>query len=106
MSGLEVMPADLAKMLLQENPPHLLDVRNQWEHECAALEGSQLIPLDALSGRLEEIPRDRKVVVYCHHGIRSLVAAHYLRDHGLEALSLHGGIDQWSAEIDPRISRY
>ena len=60
-----------------------------------------------LHRRLEEIDRDRPLVVYCHHGIRSLHAALALRSRGYtQARSLRGGIDRWSAEIDPAMPRY
>ena len=54
-----------------------------------------------------EIPADRPLVAYCHHGIRSLRAVHFLREHDFpEALSLQGGIDAWSRAIDPSVPRY
>jgi adenylyltransferase/sulfurtransferase len=88
---------------------YLLDVRESWEHERAALPRSQLIPLKELPNRAEEIQvlEGTLIVVYCHHGIRSLSAAAFLRQSGFSNLaSLRGGIDAWSIEIDPRVPRY
>jgi rhodanese-related sulfurtransferase len=53
-----------------------------------------------------EIPRDRDVIVYCHHGARSLQAARFLRQRGIDARSLKGGLDRWSLTVDPNTPRY
>jgi rhodanese-related sulfurtransferase len=88
---------------------YLLDVRRPDEHETAALPGSVLIPLDELEERFEEIaaPAGATLVAYCHHGVRSLSAAALLERLGLAGvLSLRGGIDAWSREVDPAVPRY
>ena len=86
----------------------LLDVRQPWEHETAALPSDQLIPLDQLAARVDEIapPEGALVVAYCHHGVRSLHAAALLERAGLDVVSLAGGIDAWSLLIDPAVPRY
>src|ERR1700730_6146096 len=75
---------DLAEKMARSEPVHLLDVRLPWEHERAALPGSQLIPLNELPHRAEEIqvPEETLIVVYCHHGIRSQSAAALLEQSG------------------------
>jgi adenylyltransferase/sulfurtransferase len=88
---------------------YLLDVRQAWEHQIAALPGSKLIPLGSLVARASEIdcPAGVPVVVYCHHGIRSMTAARALEQLGfLDVHSLAGGIDAWSEQVDPRVPRY
>jgi rhodanese-related sulfurtransferase len=88
---------------------HLLDVRQEWEHETAALPDSQLIPLNELPHRAAEVrpPEGSLLVVYCHHGVRSLSAAAYLERLGnSNVASLSGGIDAWSQLIDPTVPRY
>jgi len=86
---------------------HLLDVRQPWEHQQAALSDSQLIPLGQLSARVAELPAEVPIVVYCHHGIRSQTAAEILARQGFhDVYSLDGGIDAWSIEIDPSVPRY
>lgn len=84
-----------------------LDVREDWEVETAFIPGARHIPLGELRDRWNELPRDRNLVVYCHHGMRSLNATRLLRSLGLSrATSLRGGIDAWSREVDPSIPRY
>src|SRR5262249_35565511 len=99
---------ELKRKLNASEPVHLLDVRQAWEHEIAALPNSQLVPLHELPARVSEVQpaRGALLVVYCHHGIRSLSAAHFLERAGLPAVSLAGGIDAWSHEIDPQVPRY
>lgn len=90
-------------------PLYLVDVRQPWEHETAALAGSVLVPLDELYERAAEIepPPGATVVVYCHHGVRSLSGAAILQELGhAEVVSLRGGIDAWSRLVDPEIPRY
>ena len=101
--------SELAARLREPNPPRLLDVRQPEEHALAALPGSELIPLHELLFRHEEIEawRDEEIVVYCHHGIRSLNAIAQLRHFGFSRLrNLAGGIDRWSVEVDPAVPRY
>ena len=105
----QIHPRELAAKRKAGEAVHLLDVRQQWEHETAALPDSQLIPLDQLMARAAEIqpPEGALLVVYCHHGIRSLSAAAFLQQEGLaNVASLAGGIDAWSQQIDPAVPRY
>lgn len=83
-----------------------LDVRRDDERETVHLGGVH-IPLDQLEARYSELPHDKlPLIVYCHHGVRSLYATQFLKMHGHDALSLRGGIDLWSLEIDPNVPRY
>jgi adenylyltransferase/sulfurtransferase len=84
----------------------LVDVREPWEAEIAALPGSTLIPLGALRDRLDELDPDKPVIAYCHVGGRSARAAARLRAAGFRAHSMAGGIDGWSRTVDPSIPRY
>ena len=107
--NLQISPVELAEKLRSANPPHLLDVRQPDEHDFVALPNSTLIPLGDLAARVDEIEdwRDEEVVVYCHHGIRSLNAIAQLKHLGFTQLqNLAGGIDRWTAEIDPKLPRY
>jgi adenylyltransferase/sulfurtransferase len=100
---------ELAARLQAGERVYLVDVRQPWEHEIAALPGSVLVPLDELVARGEEIapPEGATVVAYCHHGVRSLSAAVLLERMGLaDVVSLRGGIDAWSLRVDPRVARY
>jgi rhodanese-related sulfurtransferase len=99
---------DLKTLFDRGEPVYLVDVRQPWEHERAALPNSVLVPLDRLAVQHADIapPEGALVVAYCHHGIRSLHAAAMLERIGLRVVSLAGGIDAWSLEIDPTVPRY
>lgn len=106
MDDVEIEPQVLSKDLEAVNNVFLLDCREEWEYEEASIAGSTLIPMHSIPQQLSEIPRDRPVVVICHSGRRSMDVAHWLRQQGVEARSLSGGIDRWSLEIDPAVPRY
>ncbi|MFM8360203.1 MAG: rhodanese-like domain-containing protein [Verrucomicrobiota bacterium] len=106
---MQLTPAALAERLRNPHPPALLDVRQPEEHAFCALPGSLLIPLGELPDRLDELAawRDREIVVYCHHGVRSTHAIAHLRAAGFNRLwNLAGGLDRWSLEVDPATPRY
>lgn len=87
----------------------LLDVREDSEYEIARIEGSLLIPMSQLRHRVEELEghRDRRIVVHCHHGGRSMQVTHALRQSGFHRVqNMAGGIDSWSEQIDPSVPRY
>jgi rhodanese-related sulfurtransferase len=106
----EITPSELARRLAAppEARPVLVDVRFPQEHEYVALPDSVLMPLPELGDFHEQLDalKGRPVVVYCHHGVRSLHGAAYLIDRGLDAVSLQGGIDLYSLTVDPSLPRY
>jgi rhodanese-related sulfurtransferase len=105
----QISVQQLAERLLNGEPVYLLDVRQPEEHAFAALPVSHLIPLGELTRRATEVelPDDALLVVYCHHGIRSLSGAAILEQRGFRNVtSLAGGIDAWSLHIDPTTPRY
>lgn len=86
-----------------------LDVRQPEEYQVAAIAGTVLIPLGQLGSRLNELEpyRHKRIVVHCHHGVRSLRAAAGLRQAGFEAAqSMAGGIEDWSLQVNPQVPRY
>ena len=94
-------------MLNQGQSPVLLDVREKWEVDLCRLPEALHIPLAELSARVAEIPADRDIVVYCHHGVRSLQGAAILRLQGVSrAKSLRGGIHAWAEKIDTAMPKY
>ena len=109
---LEITPAELAARLAASGgAPALLDVRQPEEHAYVHLESSLLVPLPELAARLDELTeafgQDAEIVTYCHHGVRSLHAAQFLRAQGFtRARSLAGGIDAWTRTVDPSLPRY
>lgn len=87
--------------------PHtLLDVREPDEYACCALEQALHVPMQSVPAHLAHLPRNCPIVVMCHHGVRSLHVAAYLRQAGLDAWNLSGGIDAWAMEVDTSLPRY
>lgn len=110
-STLEISPAAVAEWvhLPAAQRPRLIDCREQDELDLCRIEGCEWVPLGAFPTALDKLAgdADRGIVVYCHHGMRSLRAAAFLRGHGVEnSFSMSGGIDEWSAVIDPAVPRY
>lgn len=102
----EVRPAAVAARLGTADAPLLLDVREAWELDEACLDGATHVPLGELPTALDRLPRDREIVVFCHHGGRSFTAALLLERAGFQATNLAGGIDAWAREVDPAIPAY
>jgi rhodanese-related sulfurtransferase len=88
--------------------PHLVvDVREPAELAICWLDQARPIPMNQIPDNVERLPRDRPIVVMCHHGIRSAQVVDYLRQSGLtNAVNLHGGIDAWAREVDPQMAVY
>ena len=85
----------------------LLDVREPEELEQAAIADALHIPMRQVPERLEELPRDKPIVVFCHAGGRSRRVAQFLAANGFEQVfNLDGGIDAWSLTVDGRVGRY
>lgn len=109
MTAAEITPRELTQQLENGHPVRMIDVRQPWENALTRLPDSLLIPLNELPQRLHEVPAEPgvTVVLYCHHGVRSLSAVTYLHRLGyFHARSLAGGIDAWACEVDPAIARY
>jgi adenylyltransferase/sulfurtransferase len=89
------------------DPPLLIDVRTPQEWAICRLDAAILIPLQELPSRVDELDREREIVVYCHVGVRSAMAVEFLRGKGFSrARNLEGGIDAWSIHVDPSTPRY
>lgn len=102
----DIQPAELAEALSLPRPITLLDIREPWEWSLARIGEPMLLAMGELEERVETLDPEREHVVYCHHGVRSSVAAEWLRARGYRARNLAGGIDRWSREIDPSVPRY
>jgi rhodanese-related sulfurtransferase len=107
MLDYEISPAQAAA-LLNEGKARLIDVREPWEFETAHIANSVLMPMGDVPARAhQELDPDERLVVLCHHGMRSMNVTVWLRNQEFEhAQSLQGGIDAWSAEVDPAVPRY
>jgi rhodanese-related sulfurtransferase len=107
MLDYEISPTDAAA-LAREGKARLIDVREPWEFEAARIDGSVLIPMGDVPARVhQELDPEERLVVLCHHGMRSMNVTVWLRNQGFEqAQSMRGGIDAWSAEVDAAVPRY
>jgi rhodanese-related sulfurtransferase len=108
---LELAAVEIRRLLHEAAPGEclLLDCRTPEEHAIARIDGAVLMPMQEMPARIGEIEswRARRIFVHCHHGIRSLRVATWLRDRGFPwATSMQGGIDAWSLDIDPAVPRY
>lgn len=107
IDDLEITPAETKQRLDRGEKLLLVDVRELWESEICRIEGAKLIPMGSIPANLQTLDSGEEVVCYCHHGMRSLDVAVWLRAQGVErARSLAGGIERWSLEIDPQVPRY
>ena len=109
--SLEVMPAEVAGWhhLPADQRPCLLDCREPEEVDICRIEGSISIPMAEIPAAVERLKdlSGRGLVIYCHHGMRSLHATHFLRERGLtNAFSMVGGIELWARQVDPEMKRY
>src|SRR5438067_5535050 len=103
----EMSPHELKRRMDAGEPLELIDVREPFESEIARIEGAKLIPLGEITERLDELNRERPIVVHCHSGKRSAQAARLLQQRGFgNVYNLEGGIDAWSDQIDPNVPKY
>ncbi len=87
---------ELREKLARQEDLLLLDVRTPMEHLAHAIEGSLLLPVQELSFRSHEVPRDREIIVYCRVGNRSAFASAFLAQKGYNVRNLEGGILSWA----------
>lgn len=110
-STLEITPEAVAQWvhLPREQRPRLIDCREADELTICQIAGNEWFPLGIFPTAGERLTADasRGVVVYCHHGMRSLRGASILRAQGVEnAFSMKGGIEAWAERTDPEMPRY
>lgn len=86
---------------------YLIDVRDTYEWEFNQLPGAHRFPLATLTENSHKIPQGKHLIVYCHHGIRSLHACRLLKALSFDMVdNLEGGIHCWSLTIDPTLKKY
>ena len=104
----QLSPQQVHELIEQsENKPILLDVREDFENEICAIEGSINIPLHKIPEATEELDPQQEYVLICHHGMRSQRAGIIMASQGFEKLiNLVGGIDAWACNIAPEMKRY
>ena len=102
-----VAPVELLGLLHGPTPPVLVDVRPREQRAISHLAGDRWIPAEELSVRGHELPRDRSIVLYCHHGGTAGRTAELLRASGRTNVAvLDGGIDEYARLVDPTVPRY
>ena len=105
--AMQIDPQELAEKLSAAEPLNLLDVRTREEFEAVKLPGAHLFTQEFMQEILSKWVRENLLVVYDHLGSRSMDAAAFFQGHGFTHVkSLRGGIDAWSAEVDPKLPRY
>jgi len=105
---LETTVEDLKALRESGRPFYLLDVREPQEFQICRIPDSTLIPLGQLPARLGEVPAEggAEIVVHCKSGVRSAKAVRLLREHGIPARNLKGGILAWIDRVDPSLPKY
>lgn len=105
---IEITPAEVKDLTDAGEALHLIDVREPEEHSICRIEGAELIPMRSIPQNLNRLDDDGpRLVVFCHHGVRSLSVVDWLRRQGVEnCQSMAGGIDLWSVTVDPEVPRY
>ena len=104
---IEISPREVQAKIDRGEKFTFIDVREKWEYDTTHIEGSTLIPLRTIPASLASLQTAGEIIFFCHHGMRSLDAAAWLRFQGIEkAKSLSGGIERWSTDVDPRVPRY
>ena len=109
MNQWEISCSETKVALEQENSICLIDCRTEQERNFCRIDPSLFLPLHNYNEFLDDFEhiKQKAVVVYCHHGVRSLQMANILIHFGFENVkSMAGGIDKWSIDIDVSIPRY
>ena len=103
----DITVEDLAELRRAGEPLVLLDVREPAEVAIASIPGATCIPMGEIPTRLSELDRERPIAVLCHHGGRSERVAAFLIGQGFsDVVNVDGGIDAYSARVDPAIPTY
>lgn len=105
----EVTPREVKQMLDRGEDFALIDCRTPGEYQVARIEGATLVPIQEVGARLGELEplKDKRVVIHCHHGVRSLRMTMFLQSQGFaDVKSMAGGIDLWAIDVEPGMKRY
>jgi len=110
VNPLEVTPVEVKQRLAHDEALRLIDVREPKEFAIAKIDGAELIPMGSVPAQLQQLEAaadDATLIVFCHHGVRSLQVVNWLRQHGVEnCQSMAGGIELWSTSVDSAVARY
>ena len=108
MMPMEITPREVRELQERGGRIRLVDVREPEEHAICRIDGAELIPMRTVPAHLQDLDgEEAPIIVFCHHGVRSLSVVDWLRRQGVEnCQSMAGGIDLWSREVDPAVPRY
>lgn len=88
-------------------PPLLLDVREAWEFEKCHIQGAQLMAMNTVPARYQELEEEAPIVCICHHGARSMQVASWLERQGFTGvINLTGGVHAWAMQVDSTMPTY
>lgn len=95
-----ISPTQAQELLNKDNNTVLLDVRTPDEFSSGHIQGATLMPVQLLSQNLTELDeiKNKKIIVYCASGMRSISASRTLSDNGFTVLNMRGGIGQWKSD--------
>ena len=104
----QLAPSELAAWRADPGRPAplLVDVREPWEVAICSIADSHPVPLRELTQRMSELPQRRELVLVCHKGLRSQIAARVLAAAGFSVHNLRGGIAAWADAVEPSLARY
>lgn len=103
----EISATEAANRRRSDPETLFLDVREHDELAICRIDGALYIPMAEIPTRADSLPRDRPIIVLCHHGMRSAHVQQYLQARGFEqVINLAGGIHAWAVDVDPGMARY
>ncbi len=107
---LEITPAEVKRRQEAGDRLFFIDVRQPEEYAICRIEGAELVPMNTVPAALQDLEAradEGTLIVFCHHGMRSLNVVNWLRGQGVtECQSMAGGIDRWSTDVDSSVPRY
>ena len=107
LADYDITPQTLKAMRDADPELYVLDVREPYEIDICAIDGTVKIPLGQIGNRYQEVPKERTVVVHCKLGGRSAQAVEFLQSKGYSNVkNLAGGILRWIDDVDGSLSKY
>jgi rhodanese-related sulfurtransferase len=104
----EITPEEVKAKLDRGEPFTLVDVRELWEYDVSRIADAKHMPMGDVPSRAhQELDPDDHIVVFCHHGVRSMHVVNWMRQQGFDnAQSMRGGIDAWAHSVDQKVPTY
>jgi rhodanese-related sulfurtransferase len=101
----EINPTEA--LIKQNQGSIIIDVREPWELAVAAVKHTLNMPMNSIPNQLDNLPKDKALLIMCHHGRRSLQVANFLIAQGFDNVyNITGGCDAWSVTVDSQVPRY